>query len=618
MVGLLRFEQDPDAPEGAGVFHFDAGEPMYAYEPELASKIGKVKGALDTAPDMRVAGPGGGEPPPPGPVAPPAPGIEVANQAIGYALADRAAQQAQPPAPAAPTAQDMAGQAREVMGQRAAADILRGTKQTYVPGSPGVDPHRMRAQGVMVPTTANEVVESNGMPYSPEAARERLTASHMVQQATLADMELGRQQTANQLASQRALAPRLEQEAARAQSEQNAIHAAYKVDRSRLQQDIDQYEKTAHVNPDRYFNDRGVFATIGLAIAQGLGAYASTMTGAPNFAFEMTQRAIDRDIAAQRDEIESGRVSRRNSLAQMMDNYGFDMGQAEAATRLAMTKSAELQAQMFANEAKLPHYQTEAAKFLALTNQENVKNEQALQNASIGKHTRSIQNAFVQPKAATGPSVRETPYTPQELAGLAKNLPAGQTAASFGDLSPEKQVEVTTKYGEGKLANAPLRQAADDWAASVRSRKDGQPLRVDWKRGVLVDSSGEIVSEKDMDVPGQAGNVGVDPDSIPLVGDRNAVQAYDEATRRVLLAKSKEAFGAATPEQVESLRPSALGHGESGAFRGLNSLIRSAHENERGLEQAYPGAVEQVSEQRERETNRRRKSGPAPVKVSDY
>jgi hypothetical protein len=110
----------------------------------------------------------------------------------------------------------------------------------------------------------------------------------------------------------------------------------------------------------------------------------------------------------------------------------------------------------------------------------------------------------------------------------------------------------------------------------------------------------------------------VDSDSIPLVGDRNAVQAYDEATRRVLLAKGKEAFGAATPEQIESLRPSALGNGEKGAFRGLNNLIKSAHEKERGLEQAYPGAVEQTSEQRERETNRRRKSGPAPVKVSEY
>lgn len=609
MVGLLRFEQDPDAPEGAGVFHFDAGEPMYAYEPELAAQVGRVKGALDAAPDARQAlnAPGAL---PPGPVQPP-PDINVANEAIARALADKAAQQAQPPAPAPPTAQEMAGQAREVMGQRAAADILRGTKQTYVPGSPGVDPNRMLAQGVMVPTTANETIESNGLPYSPEAARERLTASHMVQQATLADMELGQQQTANQLASQRAIAPRLEQEAARAQNEQNAIHAAYKVDRSRLQQDIDQYEKTAHVNPDRYFQDRGIFASLGLAIAQGLGAYSSAMTGAPNFAFEMTQRAIDRDIAAQRDEIESGRVSRRNSLAQMMDNYGFDMGQAEAATRLAMTKSAELQAQMFANEAKLPHYQTEAAKFLALTNQENVKNEQALQNASVGKHTRSIQNAFIQPKAATGGGYVEKPLTPEELAARAKLLPAGQ-GQDVQDLQPKDRLDMVTKYGAHKQDMASLRSTYDDLA-------NAYGVKIDWKTGRLLDKDNNPVDPNESGIGGKNENIpGVGLNTGGLLS-RQAANRAREARSKASAITGKVLSGASvSPQQAEFIQSYLLGDDDAAALRGLQRAVVDMTDVDRNVGASFPDEIRSEFERRNRGITRDNKRAPAPVKVSEY
>ena len=78
MAELIRFEQDPEAAPGAGVFHFDSGRSQYAYEPELAARVGKLKGALDAAPDQRVAGPGGGEMPL-GPVRP------AADDAIGAA-----------------------------------------------------------------------------------------------------------------------------------------------------------------------------------------------------------------------------------------------------------------------------------------------------------------------------------------------------------------------------------------------------------------------------------------------------------------------------------------------------------------------------------------------------
>lgn len=615
MAELVRFEQDPDAQEGAGVFHFDSGKTQYAYEPELAAQAGKLKGALDAMPDQRQAfnGPGAG---PMYPTPPAAQAAEAQGQAmltLANAQRDSALANA-PPAPAAPPPpgpQDMASAARQAMGDRAAEDILRGTKRTYVPGSPGVDPNRMRAQGVMVPTTANETIESSGMPYSPEAARERLTASHMVQQATLADMELNRQQTENQLASQRALAPKLQAEAARAEENQNRIIGAYRVDRSRLQQEIDDYEKQAHVNPDKFFQDRGVFATIGLAIAQGLGAYASTMTGAPNFAYEMTQKAIDRDIAAQRDEIEAGRVSRRNKMAQMMDNYGFDMQEAEAATRIGMTKSAELQAQMFANESKLPHYQTEAAKFLALTNQDNIKNEQALQNASVGKHTRSINNAFVQPKAATGGGYVEREYTPEELAARAKLLPKEQ-GQDVAELMPKDRLDMVSKYGAHKQDMASLRSTYDDLA-------DSYGVKINWNTGELVNKDGKPVDPNESAFGGKNENIpGVGINSGGLLSKQAANRAREARAKASAITGKVLSGASVSPQQAEFIQSYLLGDDDAAALRGLQRAVVDMNEVDKNTGASYPEEIRSEFDRRGRGITRENKRAPAPVKVSEY
>lgn len=602
MPGIVRFEQDPDAPEGAGVFHFDAGKPMYAYEPDLAAKAG--------------AGSGGGPMYPMPPAAHEAEAAGAQGQAL-LTLANAQRDQAlasRPPGPGAPPPAgppDMARAARQVMGDRAAEDILRGTKRTYVPGSPGVDPNRMRAQGVMVPTTANESFESNGLPYSPEAARERLTASHQVQQAQLNEMKLNEVQTQNQLASQQALAPRLQQEAAQAQEEQNRILGAYRTDRARLQQDLEEYEKKAHVNPDRFFQDRGVFATIGLAIAQGMGAYASTMTGAPNFAFEMTQKAIDRDVAAQRDEIEAGRVSRRNSVAQMMDNYGFDMGQAEAATRLAMTKSAEVQAQMFANESKLPHYQAEAAKFLALTNQENIKNEQALQNASVGKHTRSVNNAFVQPKAATGGGYVEKPLTPEEQLARSKLLPKEQ-GQDVAELQPKDRLDMVTKYGTHKQDMASLRSTYDDLA-------DSYGVKIDWRTGALLDKEGKPVDPNESGLTGKNENIpGVGLNSGGLLNKQAANRAREARSKASAITGKVLSGASVSPQQAEFIQSYLLGDDDAAALRGLQRAVVDMNDVDRNTGASYPEEIRTEFDRRGRTINRENKSGPAPVKVSDY
>lgn len=636
MAQLVHFEQDPEAPNGAGVFHFDSGASQYAYEPDLAAQISKTKGALDAAPDNRTADNSPVPFRPTGfagrlhdqgvttgqreladatgiPTAHDQAILDGANRAVGTALAGSAMPPQQGPGPLAappPSAAEMAGQARDVMGQRAAEDLIRGTKRTYSAGSPGVDPHKMIQQGVMVPHAASTVMEA-GAPYDPEQAKARIAAGAGVLDSQLSDIDLHRQQTQNQLASQRALAPQLQQAAAAAQANHDRMIASYRVDRSRLQQELDDYDKTAHVNPSKFFEDRGVFATIGMAIAQGLGAYASTMTGAPNFAYEMTQKAIDRDIAAQRDQIEAGRVGRRNKMAQMMDSYGFDLNQADAALRIAMNKSAELQATMYANEAKMPQYQAEAQKLVAMFGQDTLTREQAFQNASIGKRTSTVSDQFIQPKAATGPGYIEKPLTAEEQLERSKLLPKEQITPGqdWVELKPEQRVSAIQGYGAKKQEFADSRAALSDLA-------DAYGLKVDWSRGEVIGKDGKPVNPDAFTLTGSAEDIpGVGRPSLNIQGSHRV----REARSKVQAITGKALSGASvSPEQNQQIQSYALGDDDAAAVRGLQRAVSGMNDVERQTDATFPDEARQEYDRRAHGVNRTRKSAAAPVKVSDY
>ena len=58
-----------------------------------------------------------------------------------------------------------------------------------------------------------------------------------------------------------------------------------------------------------YFGKEDTGKRIMAAIAAGLGAYASAMTGTPNYALQILNDAIDRDLAVQKDNLERQRLS---------------------------------------------------------------------------------------------------------------------------------------------------------------------------------------------------------------------------------------------------------------------------------------------------------------------
>lgn len=91
------------------------------------------------------------------------------------------------------------------------------------------------------------------------------------------------------------------------------------------------------INPNRFNERLGVGGQIMAAIAQGLGAFGAAITHSPNYAMELIQKAIDRDIHAQEQELAdaTGNVDLlRNGLAYFRAK-GLDTRQAQLAERSA-------------------------------------------------------------------------------------------------------------------------------------------------------------------------------------------------------------------------------------------------------------------------------------------
>lgn len=378
-MAVIGFQQDPGAPEGAGMFQLDDGRSLYAHDPELARSLG---------PDMRQASNGfrttdqrldaGG----------PAPGLDDqlnqvpnANQfqappAAAKAIATREAEaQPQPAGPAAPPADVMqpatpTGGGPTERDQNVSRWLKSEATKTSAP----------RAEA-WVPKSRAETVETEGMPYSPEDAAVRIAANRQVIEAKAATAELLRQRAVNDMASAKAAQPALLQKAAEAQKELDAQHAAYAQDRAQLQKAIDDSNSAGGASD--WFANKSSLAKAAIVLGQAFGAYAATLSGGENWAAKQLNQIMEHDIAAQKEAAKRG-VD--NAYKQLELHYR-DKDQAEAALRLAQANVMQNMQNMHASANQAEDVQAAHQEWTAQNRANMVASEQKFQNASYGKHT---------------------------------------------------------------------------------------------------------------------------------------------------------------------------------------------------------------------------------------
>lgn len=203
-----------------------------------------------------------------------------------------------------------------------------------------------------------------------------------IQDATVAGAAAGMKQASQEAAylrqandnAQKMEQERLQHEALREQ--------AMKEKTDKLQLMVDQFG-TDKIDPNRFWKDR----TTGQKILTGVGLFLGAFGQNGNSAAKVVQDAINRDIDAQKSEIErakTGVVLQNNVLSAMRDQFG-DERAAESAARLAALNQVDNQIKMVAAQYRSPMIQEQARQAFAQTElarqKENMEFSKAIQSS---------------------------------------------------------------------------------------------------------------------------------------------------------------------------------------------------------------------------------------------
>lgn len=599
MAQVVRYDPDPEYP-GLGTALFDDGSELYLPETDLPpipslGDVGAVAGPMqfgevgtptrdDVAAVMRSPEPVsttqsiqqqlGVVPQPP------------TAQAGAMALPQVSAPQASPPV-----------SPQEELNARVQAAISAPVR---VPGSPGIDPERMREQGVMVPAGGTVVSEASP-PYDVEQARMRQEANDRVLAADLAtaDAQMARAE------KQRSMAliglPEAQTKAAEEQSRFANMQQTYQKERDTVRREVEEFDKQAKVDPNKFFKDRGAWGIIGAAIAQALGAYGATLGRTDNFAMRIINDAIERDIEAQKIEIQQGRIGQSNKLARLQDQLG-DLEQAEAALRLQQKEIADRQMLAFAAETGIEDIQLAAQKQVAVNQQSRLREEQDFYNASIGKQTRTVQEKFLQPQPASG--AYERPPTLKEQAGRAGDLatisragreiagePSPDVAAKRQQAGVAQESRDLAKYGERKQKFENAKAKLKNAAASI---------------GVVLNDDGTVTIPQGWSGASGFGATSGIPHSLLTKEGRTARQSVGAA----LSAYAQAVSGAAVTEQeMERLTKQFVGTWDEDLPTGLANTWQSLVAEESSVDSSFQGGVVKQYQQRRGEVETERREG---------
>lgn len=146
---------------------------------------------------------------------------------------------------------------------------------------------------------------------------------------------------------------------------------------AQLDQAREEWQNTK-IDPDRYWDNQGPGQlAAGLGII--LGGLASGMKGGPNVALQMIQRNIDRDINAQKEDINK----KKNAMNFFYRKLG-DLNQAELLARSVANEDYQLQLQKLTQITKSPQIKIGAEQTILALQQQNDAFEHAAKQAAAG------------------------------------------------------------------------------------------------------------------------------------------------------------------------------------------------------------------------------------------
>ena len=200
--------------------------------------------------------------------------------------------------------------------------------------------------------------------------------------------------------------------------------------------------KNAELDTGRIWKKKGTGSRILAAIAAGLGAYASAMSGTKNFALEIINNAISDDIDAQKSEIalKGGVITEQRSLLSDLIRKGMSDTEAENAARVIMLSQAQTMLQERLAKIKVGSVKQEGA---LLQQQLNNEKEMKLETLRLS----------VTPKKVV--TVKETQKADPALVNLTARELAKQRALGAAEGKAEAKATVQLSDAERRALSVP-------------------------------------------------------------------------------------------------------------------------------------------------------------------
>lgn len=420
------------APDGGYLFTRANGPPL-RFANDAAEQL---KARLDASANLqpKVAGPGGG------PIdqiggygsenAPPSP-EQIQSFRDQLAPAPAAA-----PKPVAPAPGGQLGYGLSVSPQ--------GTIQHVIPGSPGISQQQLQSKagkGTELPTSVSESTQG-AIPADQDYLESRTEMNldkrllldkerESAVEAAEAESKLAEQQFANQArlqSEEQARIRDLETRVAREEDLKNKAFAEY---------------TGSKVDPGRLFSNPAARAAASIFAAGG--AWAAVMSKTPNFAQQILDSSIDRDIHAQEAAIRLKGDKANNALSNLRQS-GMTLEQSRAALKgIQLDYQRSELAKVRARNA-VPALQTQYDKLDMALQEGLLEANEQYRRESIGKTMRTVNSTVaypVAPTAARRVDVRDQLGTAKEIQALKKgeaDIAKTEREATKGPAaSPEKR-----------------------------------------------------------------------------------------------------------------------------------------------------------------------------------
>ena len=202
--------------------------------------------------------------------------------------------------------------------------------------------------------------------------------------------------------------------------------------------------KNAELDTGRIWKKKGTGSRILAAIAAGLGAYASAMSGTKNFALEIINNAISDDIDAQKSEIalKGGVITEQRNLLSDLIRKGMSDTEAENAARVIMLSQAQTMLQERLAKIKVGSVKQEGALL-----QEQLNNEKEMQLETLRLSVTPKTVVTVKETQKAGPALNlQTKFLQSKASALGRKEGEKEAETAYGLSATEKAARTVPGY----------------------------------------------------------------------------------------------------------------------------------------------------------------------------